>query len=308
MRKIMLMLLIAFSALIIAGCSGFGVDEDDRKGSFEQSYDALVDESRIVPSDGSGPFSVMVVTDAHFGRSARDSGVFEKYNEIQSWYESHKAEIDYTISLGDATDDSLEAEYVQSKAFLDSISNGMFLAVPGNHDVRDGGRQRYSQIYGRPQYFRIVLHGISFYFLDNANRTLGFKQLSQLEKAMENDDNRKVVITHYPVYPTLEVVYGAMSDSVEVSKLVDLFTSNNTSLVLTGHYHRKNITSHYSSSCTELVLRPCHGRKAGYIDTTPASWFLFDFDPDAGMCKVTWYYLEEGQSIPSSEVWGTFSL
>lgn len=276
-------------------------------GSFVNDYSQMAN-AETIPDDGVGNFSTMVVADLHFGRKDRDSDVFYKFPEIQEWYRKNNVDISYTFCLGDSSDDSLKSEFVEAKDFLDSISDGRFLSVLGNHDIRESGRNIAQSVFGTPDYFRIERHGISFYFVDNSMRTLGHSQLNELISSMKADKNPKVVLTHYPIYPEIEVVYGSMYDMDEVATLTSLFSSCNVRLVLSAHYHRKNVISQYSDDCTELVLRPCHGRTGNHIDTTPASWYILEFDMDNEECKVIWFFLEEDMDSPKSKVLGVFPI
>lgn len=302
-EQVLFVVLSFWLVVSLAGCSVFALNTDISTGSYTEEYAELVADAGCVPAPGvdGTDFKVLLLADSHFGRLGRDSGVFEKDEEIKAWYDAQVAlgvVFDYTISLGDTTDQSTLKEYGDSKAFFDSISEGKFLATIGNHDIKSGLRDNFTAVFGRPMHFKVELHGLSFYFVDNANRTLGREQLAELEAAMEADPNEKIVITHYPVNPSATLLVSSMADALEVNALVDLFLRSDVKMVLGGHYHRGQRVEHYGD-ITELVFRPAHGRLNSITDFPNASWYVLDFKLDENVCDIYYYFLSENQEVPA---------
>lgn len=103
-------------------------------------------------------------------------------------------------------------------------------------------------------FYRIKFRNISYYFLDSADGTFGYKQLNSLENLFISDSNKKIICTHYPLYA--DTLYYRLSNYKEKAHLINLLSNNDVILYLSGHTHiffEHNFGSFKEYVCGNLV-------------------------------------------------------
>lgn len=189
----------------------------------------------------------------------------------------------FVIVTGDLTEAGTESDYRKWKDFAAALkATGVPLyTIPGNHDLYNGGWQRWlSSSETDASFYRFTLKDAdrSFYFLDTASGTLGKKQLDAFAAALTADTRKKFVFSHYAVYGSPDMNYYLLTDTHERAELLSLAVNNGVSLFFAGHYHENKFFT--SGGFAELT---CGSVKKDRNDTR--HWTFVSVDEDAG--KVT---------------------
>ena len=193
-------------------------------------------EDITLPDTPPKSYSVMILSDMHIGQE-RDADDFIAY--LQEYVKAHEKPL-FCANLGDLNGNGSHdqnATYLKVQKRIEDMGIPVY-CVPGNHDTFDGGNhgEYYIQDISHTSFFRIKIHGTSYYFLDTADGTLGYKQFSTLKKEMRTDQNRKIMLTHYPLYCnnfTLE-----LANTYERAQLMALYAEENVAYAICGHTHK----------------------------------------------------------------------
>ena len=159
-----------------------------------------------------------VIGDAHIGATM--------YNEsflINALEKAKGKEAKFVVLIGDVSENGKLEELKKAKEVLEK-SEIDYYVVPGNHDYRQGNKENYKKIFGRPyNTFEIsidekngsLIRKATIFLLDNAynampNRLISLEQMSWLENEMinrkRNEDELIFVFQQTPLVdvPTLE--------------------------------------------------------------------------------------------------------
>lgn len=211
-----------------------------------------------------GDFSFLLVSDTHIGK---EDG-FRTDEEFKAWMEENGSTlgISFIVSLGDITDHSEAAEFTLfTEGALESwqAASGTDIFVPalGNHDNRQDGPFLFKDCFSlESTYYRFDYGEVEFYILDSSFRVLGRQQLALFKEAMAkaDKDKPKIILSHMPLHGSNEVIYGAMTDSVEIRSIVQAMRQGGAKIYLSGHQHKGEIQHEYeavasSESINELI-------------------------------------------------------
>ncbi len=148
----------------------------------------------------------------------------------------------FAIDTGDIVMQGGERYY---QAFLKQVekSNKPILTVLGNHELYDGGRGYYYDIFG-PYYYSFAVGEAYFIILDNANEHyVDPWQMAWLEGQLERSQNYtyRFVFMHVPLYdprvPMDQQPGHSMKNVTNAMELNKLFDEYNVSMVFCGHIH-----------------------------------------------------------------------
>ncbi|MBQ0051648.1 MAG: metallophosphoesterase [Treponema sp.] len=299
--KLFLAILLNFLLLLISSCDNMGAfpflfnedNVDERYGGFKQLSE---NEIPSLPSDTDGIYTGLIVTDVHFGGWGFDK---EEKNRFLEWMEKQFQNEDKTkiprfaICLGDSADGGHRSEYEEfnsyfeeiksmAKKYLGSSYEFKVYTVLGNHDLYNNGWENWKkQVYPYTSSYFFTAKtdsssaGISYYFLDSANGTLGKDQLNDFEKKIKNDKNPKLIFTHYPIYAGKSVQLVLLGDTIERNRCLSLFAKNNVKMVFGGHSHSNfsHDLNDFSQENTTALFRNGYCRlftvneKAGTVST-----------------------------------------
>lgn len=211
-----------------------------------------------------GDFSFLLVSDTHIGK---EDG-FRTDEEFKTWLEENGSTlgISFIVSLGDITDHS---EAVEFDLFTEdslgswkaSVGTELFIPVLGNHDNRQDGPYLFMDRFNlKSTYYRFDYGEVEFYILDSSFRVLGRQQLTLFKEAMAqaDKDKPKIILSHMPLHGSNEVIYAAMTDSVEIRSIVQAMRQGGAKIYLSGHQHKGEIQHEYeaaasSESINELI-------------------------------------------------------
>lgn len=223
------------------------------------------------PDSGNSPrYSIVVITDIHFGssRAKRRDEYFIRWFEQQVSEPDESLRPRFMICLGDSMDGGHQNEAddynefctrVQQIALNAGLTDFKTYTIIGNHDLYNHGWKIWKEnIYPYTSFYHFTTsatgngRGFSWYFIDSANGTLGKPQLTALEEAAGKDPLPKIVLSHYPVYcdglPLL-----SMHNTLEKNRLVSLFASSSVRVIFEGHAHMGG--SYRCSSFEEHLIK-----------------------------------------------------
>lgn len=247
-------------------------DRSPRLVNLANSEDSSLHDEVKPPVINEDKFSVFIFSDIHFGRNGKNKDrryedvfyeYFEKNLEKLQQLAGENYPLRFSICGGDCVEYGVESEYKTYKQFCDKVKDitkeanfkaknpGSSIVMPedglttytiaGNHDLFNSGWgnwRQYCYPYISSYYFKTEHNGkeLTWYFLDTGNGTLGYKQFEDLQSKLASDDNKKIIISHYPLYAG-GVFYFTMQNVVERDTLISLYSKNNVKLTLEGHYH-----------------------------------------------------------------------
>ncbi len=272
------MILLVLLALFLSSCSSygfffgqFGEEDVDSRSSRMKNFGTLDLSDQKVQL--SSIYSVLVVTDLHFG-SGREKLDEEKFiSWLDSWFQKYTEgeNADFTklprfaINLGDTADGGKKEQFEDFIVFENKIKAvaGKYLygetdetpaserkfkvwSVLGNHDLYHKGAANFENLvypHTSSYFFNFDADstdsssGFSFYFLDTANGTTGTKQLADFKSKIYADSRPKIVLTHYPVYAGGTNMFMIIQNTLERNTLLTYFAEGNVRQVYEGHAH-----------------------------------------------------------------------
>ncbi|HCZ07114.1 MAG: hypothetical protein PWP37_86 [Thermotogota bacterium] len=146
----------------------------------------------------------------------------------------------FMIDTGDLVYDGDEEKYTFFLKQIEKLQKPL-LTVIGNHELKEGGRGRYYEIFG-PYYYSFHVGSAYFILLDDANEyRLDPWQFEWLQNELKKAQAFKFrfVFMHVPLFdPRTEKQPGySLRDVEEARKLMDLFDRYNVSMVFASHIH-----------------------------------------------------------------------
>lgn len=245
-----LLIITAFLSLLIS-CYGSwnflyeGNNVDERTEEFNllsSSTDNSFSTAGI--SSLSGKYTVLIISDTHFGNAKKDINCAPLYN----WLERTRGKSEYpvfAICLGDVVDLGRQEEYDMYCAFCKKLQNEygirLIFNTCGNHDIYQGNWENWKKnCYPHKTFYKFQTSKFSWYSLDTASGTIGLNQYTILTEEMKTDPRPKVVYTHYP-FVRFNRDTSNMAETTERNKLISDFAKNNVKCVLGGHLHKASI-------------------------------------------------------------------
>ena len=191
----------------------------------------------------SGQYNFMILTDIHYGANYNvpEAHIMNWLDQFNATAETQSQKPLFCIVLGDIVDNGNREDYAAFNTFQGKLeTKGIpVFCVVGNHDLLNSGWNywKYSCNPGS-SFYCFQTGSVSWYFTDTGSGTMGSNQLSALETAMRDDDNRKIVFSHYPLYGGgAGIPIFAIGNSLERARIIDLYAENNVKYVFEGHWH-----------------------------------------------------------------------
>ena len=243
MRKFICPLIIL--SFLFTACYGSwnifyeGNDVDYRTRTLQEidSKNAAFAASGI--SSLSGKYTVLIITDSHFGSIRKAPSV----NKLYAWLESVQGNENapaFALSLGDVVDTGAQCQYDEYIEFCNTLINkyGIKLVFNscGNHDIYQSHWENWqANCYPYTSLYKFETEGFSWYSIDTASGTIGRQQYSNIVKALSSDKKPKIVFSHYPL-TDYDLAFG-IGETTERNLLVTQFLKNNVKCYLGGHNH-----------------------------------------------------------------------
>lgn len=247
-----------------------------------------------VPPVTPGVFTVLVITDVHFGAEKLpkngprfDDDFFDWLGNFITANPTQKPA--FCVGLGDMAEHGWEEEFKQYEEFTGYLKKKYNITTynaVGNHDLYNSGWQHYKKyLYPYKSLYYFEAGNFSWYFIDTASGSLGAGQMRLLNKTMQSDPTPKIVMTHFPLWANGHF-YFSLQDSLERNLLISTFTKNNVKAVLTGHTHKKTVSD---------FGRFMEYNHPGFF--AKAGWGLITVNPTTGEVSSEIYYLPVSRAL-----------
>jgi hypothetical protein len=155
----------------------------------------------------------------------------------------------FAIDVGDLVSDGEKEKY---RIFYNGIkkSEVPFLVAIGNHDIREGGRANYFDIFGH-FYYAFSYGNSLFIVLDDANEEyIDKQQMEFLENELKGDFRHKFVFLHVPPFDPRSYVLDVpkiihkdikpehcLADKENAKQFMDLASKYSVTAVFASHIH-----------------------------------------------------------------------
>ena len=280
-------------------CSSYGLEEflyrtnavvnrAEKLWNLSSPLIANSEDTAIFSKVSGKKFSVLIMTDVHFGGENNGNNGARQDTLFLSWLENYKSLMEsagtpelypsFAICLGDVAEHGYEEEFIRYQVFTSLMNTEKYgniktFNVVGNHDLYNSGWNYYSaHCYPHVSLYKFRTGAISWYFVDSASGSLGDSQFNTIERDMKYEEygRKKLVFTHVPAYAG-GLFYFVLQNSEERNKFISLLAAENTIALVDGHTH-KEITSNLGF--TEYNL-PGYLEKRGFaimtVDETNAA-------------------------------------
>lgn len=218
-----------------------GNNVDSRTKSIKKindSNDEEFAESGI--SSLGGKYTVLVISDAHFGNKKRSVNC----DILYKWLDSLKGNVFYpsfVISLGDSTDLGRRNQFDEyndfCKILCEKYDLKLVMNACGNHDAYQNNWENWErECYPHTSFYNFKTKKFSWYCLDTASGTLGLKQCQKILDEFKDDPRPKIIFTHYP-FARFNTDCSNMAETTERNLLISDFSKNNVKCLLGGHNH-----------------------------------------------------------------------
>ena len=278
---VFLLVSLLISLLSITGCK-YGLQE-----AFYRQND-VNDRCKIVktitlpetvtnsPIYQSKEYNFMIITDLHYGANYAipESHILNWLDKFDASRETKAQKPLFCLILGDIVENGNKEDYAAFNTFQSKLERKGIpvYCVVGNHDLLNSGWKYWeSNCNPGTSLYCFKTETVSWYFTDTGSGTMGASQFAALEKAFKNDNNRKLVFSHYPLYGGgTGIPLLAIGDAKERAKIIDLYAKNKVKYVFEGHCH---FNGDYD-----------FGNYKEYICTTLKSgkWYLVSIDETTG--------------------------
>ena len=192
-------------------------------GSGEHNQKQLDKVNSSPPSD---QFSFAVMGD--------NKNSFRTFGEILKDVDSK----DYIFSI-DVGDLVFEGGKEYYRFFYNQIKDTKvpFLTAVGNHDIRDHGKENYTEIFGK-FYYSFDYGNTLFIVLNDANKKrISPEQMIWLEKELQKDYQHKFVFLHVPPFDPRPDIDKGLEDKENAKEFMALMEKYNPDIVFASHMH-----------------------------------------------------------------------
>lgn len=268
-----------------------------------------------------GSFTFLMLSDTHFGKD----GISRSDSAFLSWAEAQKegrlADLAFMTVLGDLTDDSQSEQYDGFRTFISSfrsrVADIKVFPVIGNHDNRLDGPSYFQELnrdytgVANCSYYRFDWGDVQFYVLDTSFRTMGNKQRTYFEEALEADDgNPRIVLSHIPLHGSGTIIYASLNDSQEIRQMMVDMKRGGVGAYLSGHEHGGNILySHeYDDSDGALYEFIASCFFSGTSRKLTARFYLCTYSPEDSSLLIQSYVYDADTDTYSNTPDAEFTL
>lgn len=177
---------------------------------------------------------------------------------------------DLIVASGDFTQIGSKEEFIQARAFLDTLEAPVF-AVPGNHDVPAINLlRRFLNPYGFYRKYiakdlepMLEIDGVVFVGMRTARRarlewnwghgTISRDQLEHLEQrfAQASPKAIRVIVAHHPLLFPTEPMVQKTKRVKRADEALETFANLGVRLVLSGHFHLSYVRKHEAKGTTK---------------------------------------------------------
>ena len=192
-------------------------------------------------SELKGKYTVLVISDAHFGNKKKDINTKTLYDFLDKLKkESPEKYPKFMLSLGDSVDIGFSEFFEKYKSFCDTLEKDYGISLIfnscGNHDIYQNNWENWQKTcYPHTSFYKFETAGFSWYSLDTGSGTISRQQYDIFVNAISNDTKPKVVFSHYPL-SEYRLAFG-LGETTERNLLIHNFLKNNVKCYMGGHNH-----------------------------------------------------------------------
>ena len=233
-------------------------------------------------SELKGKYTVLVISDAHFGNKKKDINTKALYDFLDKLKkESPEKYPKFMLSLGDSVDIGFSEFFEKYKSFCDTLEKdyGISLILNScvNHDIYQNNWENWEKTcYPHTSFYKFKTDKISWYCLDTASGALGLNQYKILKQDIENDSRPKIIFTHYP-FVRFNYNCSNMAETTERNLMISTFYKNKVICLLGGHNHTRTFDD---------LGFPDYGIPSFGYDQ---EWGLLFVDEDAASARLEYY-------------------
>ncbi|MHA1964308.1 MAG: metallophosphoesterase family protein [Candidatus Thorarchaeota archaeon] len=146
---------------------------------------------------------------------------------------------DFVFHCGDLTPFGQSNQYEEVVSAIEAFAVPVYTTV-GNHDIREGGGERYQQHFGSSTY-SFDSGPIHFTIFNTSTNDVSETEMVWLENDLSQSSSEiKFVFTHTPPFdPRTGLDHGMLNDTT-AEKLMALFEAQSVNTVFAGHIHMYN--------------------------------------------------------------------
>lgn len=232
----------------------------------------FISPEEISATDGDAEINLLIVSDAHFNREYRDSGVEREDGNFFNFIKQNKSnidDIDAILFLGDMLDDAVKMDIETLKLFIDEIEEALLgkeiIYAIGNHDINKGmSVKQWEKEFGQDQMDSYRIGDTVIYKLNSAYRLFGHDQLKALADAVKiNNAKYNLFISHIPLgskgadQSVFEFTIGNIN---ERNAMLKIAAESNGAFTLSAHHHKGNVLNEWAENHKEYIFPAFHKR------------------------------------------------
>jgi predicted phosphodiesterase len=146
---------------------------------------------------------------------------------------------DFVFHCGDLTPFGQANQYDEVVSALELFTAPVYATV-GNHDIRDGGGERYEEHFGSSTY-SFDIGFVHFTVFNTSTNDISEDELVWLENDLSQSEAEiKFVFTHTPTFDPRSGSEHAMLNETNAGRLMTLFEAQGVNTVFAGHIHMYN--------------------------------------------------------------------
>lgn len=242
-------LISLISLVLFSSCYGSwnfwyeGNDVDNRTRNLRQISPETDSEFAAYDiSDLHGKYTVLVLSDTHFGKKHRKVNCEVLYQYLEK-IEGTADYPSFALCLGDAVDVGFVEQYQEYIEFCKVLQNKynikLIFNTCGNHDLYQNNWDNWEKYcYPHTSFYKFKTAGFSWYALDTGSGTIGQQQYNLLMEDIKNDNRPKIIFTHYP-FVRFNFNCSNLAETTERNKMISDFARNRVVCVLGGHNHTR---------------------------------------------------------------------
>jgi 3',5'-cyclic AMP phosphodiesterase CpdA len=146
---------------------------------------------------------------------------------------------DFAFHCGDLTPFGQSTQYDEVVSALEIFRDPVYTTA-GNHDIKEGGGERYQQHFGSSS-FSFEIGSIHFTVFNTSTNDVSENELIWLENDLsQSDAGIKFVFTHTPPFDPRTGSEHSILNETNAERLMTLFETQEVNTVFTGHVHMYN--------------------------------------------------------------------
>lgn len=253
----------------------------------------------ISANDGDDKINLLIVSDAHFNREYRDSGVEREDGNFFYFIGQNESNIDAILFLGDMLDDAVKMDIETLKLFIDEIEEALpgkeIIYAIGNHDINKGmSVKQWEKEFGQSQMDSYRIEDTVIYKLNSAYRLFGHDQLKALADAVKiNNAKYNLFISHIPLgskgadQSVFEFTIGNIN---ERNAMLKIAAESNGAFTLSAHHHKGNVLNEWAKNHKEYIFPAFHKRDLMNLESE-GMYHLLTLDQITGEITIRSYLI-----------------